>query len=178
MACLGLQIPEITALPAKLSYVALYLLSVLQASSSRPQCRRPFTASGGSPTCHTLPQKSTRVSKAEVIHQVSKKAPFTAEILLKFYHRLDSSLVDARFMVMELLAYAGLMRFAELSNLRLKDVAESILHTLNFSLKGAKPTNYAKAQSGVPIVKTGTDLCPWANLVKYLAQAANFRRRR
>ena len=46
----------------------------------------------------------------------------TGEILLKFFRSLDGSLVDTRFMAMALLAFAGFLRFDELSNLKLKDV--------------------------------------------------------
>ena len=72
-------------------------------------------------------------------------------------------------MAMALLAYAGFLRFDELSNLRLKDV---ISHTTYFELfiENSKTDQYREG-AVVPIVKASTDLCPWANLVKYLSQA-------
>ena len=46
----------------------------------------------------------------------------TTQILLKFFQSLDGSLIDTKFMAMAPFAYAGFLRFDELSNLRLKDV--------------------------------------------------------
>ena len=70
---------------------------------------------------------------------------------------------------MALLAFAGFLRFDELSNLKLKDV---VSHATYFELfiEGSKTDQYREG-GVVPIVKTGTDLCPWANLLKYLSQA-------
>ena len=77
------------------------------------------------------------------------------------------TLLDARLMTMALFAYAGFLRFDEFSNLRLKDVIE---HSTYFELFIERSkTDQLREGAVVPIVKTGTDLCPWANLVKYLA---------
>lgn len=93
----------------------------------------------------------------------------TPGILLKIFQSLDGSLVDTRFMAMALLAFACFLRFDELSNLKRKDVAP---HATYFELfiENSKTDQYRKCAI-VPIVKTDTDLCPWANLVKYLSQA-------
>ena len=42
--------------------------------------------------------------------------------------------------------------------------------TSRFSLKVVKLINIVNG-AVVPIVKTGSDLCPWATLLKYLSQA-------
>ena len=77
------------------------------------------------------------------------------------------TLLDARLMTVALFAYAGFLRFDEFSNLRLKDVIE---HSTYFELFIERSkTDQLREGAVVPIVKTGTDLCPWANLVKYLA---------
>ena len=70
---------------------------------------------------------------------------------------------------MALLAFAGFLRFDELSNLKLKVV---VSHATYFELfiESSKTDQYREG-AVVPIVKTGTDLCPWANLLKYLSQA-------
>ena len=47
------------------------------------------------------------------------------EILLKFFQNLYGSLVDTRFVAMALLAFAGFLRFDELSSLKLKDVSHA-----------------------------------------------------
>ena len=69
---------------------------------------------------------------------------------------------------MALLGYAGFLRFDTLSNLRLKDV---IPHPAYFELfiESGK-TNQYREGAVVPVVKTGADLCRWANLVNYLSQ--------
>ena len=93
----------------------------------------------------------------------------TLEILQKLFQSLDRSLVDTRFMAMALLAFAGFLRFHELANLKLKDLA---LHDTHFELfiESSKTDQYRKGAI-VPIVKSGTDLCPWGNLEKYLSLA-------
>ena len=72
-------------------------------------------------------------------------------------------------MAMALLAFAGFLRFDELANLKLKDLA---LHDTRFELfiESSKTDQYREGAI-VPIVKSGTDLCPWGNLEKYLSQA-------
>ena len=78
------------------------------------------------------------------------------QILLKFFQSLVGSLVETRFMAMGLLAYAGFLRFDELSNLRLKDV---IPHPTYFELfiESSKTVQY-REDVVVQIVKTSTDL--------------------
>ena len=171
------KFPEITVLPAAPTYVALYLLSVLQASTSPSPVQSALysirwahdVAGLQSPTSHTLPQKVLESARRRLSHQTSKKLPMTREILFKFFQSLDGSLVDTRFMAMALLAFAGFLRFDELSSLKLRDV---VSHTTYFELfiECSKTDQYREG-AVVPIVKTGTDLCPWANLLKYLSQA-------
>ena len=164
-------------LPASPAYVCLYLLSVLQASSSPAPVQNAFysirwahdIAGFDSPTNHTLPQKVVESAKRRLLHLTSKKLPITPEILQKLFQSLDGSLVDTRFMAMALLAFAGFLRFDELANLKLKDLA---LHDTHFELfiESSKTDQYREGAI-VPIVKSGTDLCPWGNLEKYLSQA-------
>ena len=60
---------------------------------------------------------------------------------------------------MALLAFAGFLIFDVLSSLKLKNL---VSHQYQYQYReGAL----------VPIVKTGTDLCPLVNLLKYLSQA-------
>ncbi|PFX25561.1 Integrase/recombinase xerD-like [Stylophora pistillata] len=171
------RFPEINVSPASPAFVSLYLLSVLQASTSPApvqtalySIRWAHDLTGfQSPTSHTLPQKVLESARRRLSHQKSKKSPMTTQILLKFLQSLDGYLVDTRFMAMALLAYAGFLKFDELSNRRLKDV---IPHSTNFELfiESSKTDQYREG-AVVQIVKTSTDLCPWANLVKYLSQA-------
>ena len=69
---------------------------------------------------------------------------------------------------MALLAFAGFLRFDELSNLRLKDVAHSTYFEL--FIESSKTDQYRNG-AVVLIGKTGSELCPWDNLLKYLTQA-------
>ena len=71
------------------------------------------------------------------------------------FSSLDGSLVDARFMAMALLAFAGFLRFDELANLKLKDLA---LHDTHFELfiESSKTDQYHEGAI-VPTVKSGTD---------------------
>lgn len=133
------KFPEITVLSATPAYVALYLLGVLQASTSPSPVQSALysirwahdIAGLESPTSHTLPQKVLESARRRLSHQTSKKLPITGEILLKFFQSLYGSLVDTRFMAMALLSFAGFLRFDELSNLKLKDV---VSHATYFEL--------------------------------------------
>ena len=121
---------EITVLPAAPAYVALYLLSVLQASTSPSLVQSAFysihlvhdVAGLQSPTSHTLPQTTggLRVSQAEAVTPDIQKLAMTREILLKFFQSLDGSLVDTRFMTVALLAFPGFLIFDVLFSLSLK----------------------------------------------------------
>ena len=130
------RFPEVTVLPATPAYVSLYLLSVLQASTSPSPIQTALysirwaheIAGFESPTSHTLPQKVLESAKRRLSHQVSKRLPITPEILLKFHQSLDGSLVDTRFMAMAVLAFTGFLRFDELSNLKLKDAVSHETH--------------------------------------------------
>ena len=77
-----------------------------------------------SSTSHTLPQatEGLRVSQAEAVTPDILKLAMTREILFKFFQGLDGSLVDARFMTVALLAFAGFLIFDVLSSLKLKDL--------------------------------------------------------
>ena len=60
---------------------------------------------------------------------------------------------------MALLAFAGFLIFDVLSSLKLKDLV-------------SRQYQYQYHEGAlIPIVKTGTDLCPLVNLLKYLSQA-------
>ena len=71
---------EITVLPAATSYVALYLFSVLQASTSPSLVQSAFysirlahdVAGLQSPTSHTFPQKVLAQARRRLSHQTSK----------------------------------------------------------------------------------------------------------
>ena len=64
-------------------------------------------------------------------------------------------------MTVALLAFAGFLIFGVLSSLKLKDLVSYQYQYQYQYREGAV----------VPIVKTGTDLCPLVNLLKYLSQA-------
>ena len=59
-------------------------------------------------------------------------------------------------MAMALLAFAGFLRFDELANLKLKDWALHDTHSDQY-----------REDAIVPIVKSGTDFCPWGSLEEY-----------
>ena len=156
---------EISVLPAtpRLSclciYSASFKLLLLQLRSRRPWIGIRWAhdlAGSQSPTSHTLSQKVLETARRRLSHQKSKKSPMTIQILLKFFQSLVGSLVETRFMAMGLLAYAGFLRFDELSNLRLKDV---IPHPTYFELfiESSKTVQYREGVV-VRIVKTSTDL--------------------
>lgn len=115
---------------------------------------------------HKLPQKVLESARRRFSHQKSKKSPMTTEILLKSFQSLNGFLVDTRFMDMALLAYAGFLRLDKLSNLRLKDVTPHPAYFEVF-IESSKTDQYVRV-SLYHVVKTGADLCRWANLVNYI----------
>ena len=127
-----------------------------------------------SSTSHTLPQatEGLRVSQAEAVTPDILKLAMTREILFKFFQGLDGSLVDTRFMTVALLAFEGFLIFDVLFSLKLKDL---VSHATYFELfiERSKTDQYREG-AVVPIVKTGTDLCPLVNLLKHLSQAELF----
>ena len=94
------RFPEVAVLPATPAYVSLYLLSVLQASSSPAPVQNAFYSirwahdfdGFDSPTDHTLPQKVVESAKRRLLHLTSKKLPITPEILQKFFFRVSMDL--------------------------------------------------------------------------------------
>lgn len=109
------RFPEVSVLPATPAYVALYLLSVLQVSTSPAPVQTALynnrwahdLTGFQSPMIHKLPQKVLESARRRLSHQ---KSPMTTEILLKSFQSLNGFLVDTRFMDMALLAYAGFLR--------------------------------------------------------------------
>ena len=156
--------------------MALYLLSVLQASTSPAPVQSALynnrwahdLTGFQSPMIHKLPQKVLESARRRLSHQKSKKSPMTTEILLKSFQSLNGFLVDTRFMDMALLAYAGFLRLDKLSNLRLKDVTPDPAYFELF-IESSKTDQYVRV-SLYHVVKTGADLCRWANLVNYASQ--------
>ena len=161
-------------LPAAPAYVTLYLLSVLQASTSPSPIQSALysirwahdVAGLESPTSHNLPQKDLRVSQAEAVPPDIQKIVYDkGDFCSSFSGALgDRSLVDTRLMAIDLLTLAEFMRFDELSSLELKGV---VSHATYFELfVECSKTDQYRQGTVAPIVKTGTDHCPWANLLK------------
>ena len=65
--------------------------------------------------------------------------------------------MDTRFMATALLTFAEFLRFDELANLK----------HFELFIEGSKTDQYREG-SIVPIVKSGTDLCPWGNFREVL----------
>lgn len=117
------------------------------------------------------PQASTKsfaICRTEIIASESKKSPMTTEIFLKSFQSLHGFLVDTRFMDMALLAHAGFLRLDTLSNLRLKDITPDPAYFELF-IESSKTDQYVR-MSLYHVVKTGADLCRWANLFNYSSQ--------
>ena len=82
------RFPKVAVLPASSAYVSLYLLSVLQASSSPAPVQNAFysirwthdIAGFDSPT-NTHPKKVVESAKRRLLHLNSKKLPITSESL-------------------------------------------------------------------------------------------------
>jgi len=98
---------------------------------------------------------------------IHRKEPITPEILRKVVQKFDDGgLKGIRICSMLLLAYAGFLRFNELSSLKLCDIDICSSHVQLF-IESSK-TDQFREGAWVIIGATGNNTCPVAMLKKYL----------
>ena len=110
-------------------------------------------------------------AKRRLLHLTSKKLP--RPLHSKFYKRFFRVSMDLSWTrdswPWRYCLCGVLIRFDKLANLKLKDLALHDTH-FKFFIESSK-TGQFREGAFVPIVKSGTDLCPWGNFEKYLSQA-------
>ncbi|XP_041479963.1 integrase/recombinase xerD homolog isoform X2 [Lytechinus variegatus] len=98
---------------------------------------------------------------------VNRKEPITPDMLLSIVHKFDSgSVKDLRNCSMLLLAYAGFLRFDELSNIKLSDIELFDSHMKVFLEKSK--TDQFREGAWVIVSTTGKATCPVNMMRRYL----------
>ena len=173
------QLGSSDILPAKAFPVALYLESLLQSAKTPAPVISAFYGIKwmhdlyglDSPTDSKIVVNVVESAKRILSTQTNKKEPITVEILLAMYKRIykDKDVMSQRIIVASLLGYAGFMRSAELLQLQVSDIVFEDTYILVF-VESSKTDKYRDG-SWIPIAKSGTVLCPYTNLQKYIEWA-------
>ena len=131
--CKWSNLHSFPSLPASQFSIALYLIHLSESSKSTSKIDEAMyaiswahTLSGFSDPCKSNLVRSVREGAHRKIgHIVKKKEPITPDILQKMvstYGSNNCNLKDLRIATMCLVSYAGLLRFAELANIKRSNV--------------------------------------------------------
>ena len=171
---------EITHLPAKAHYVALYLLEISQRSKTHAPVSLAFYAiswahrSAGlnDPTKGDLPKMVREAARRNLGQGNNKKDPVTVTAISKLvdkYSNVDSDLMELRISAICILGFAAFLRFDELSRLRFCD----ILFAKNFMkifVEQSKTDVYRQGE-WVYVSKIKSNNCPVSIVKRYLRKA-------
>lgn len=171
---------EITHLPAKSHYVALYLLEVSQSSNTHAPVSLAFYAiswahrSAGlnDPTKGDLPKMVKESACRKLGQGNNKKEPVSVSLMSKIIHKystVHSDLMDLRIAAMCVLGFSGFLRFDELSKLRFCDVlfAKSYMKVFIEQSK----TDVYRVGEWVYIASLQSVNCPVRVVKRYLRKA-------
>jgi site-specific recombinase XerD len=170
---------EVSALPATALHVSLYLVALSQQKASVSTINVALAAIAwshrlagyASPTEH----KTVKITAEGVKRQASKPrkvaSPISPENIFSMVSttKLDC-IQDMRIMSLILLAFAGFLRFSEVSSIRTEHVCFKGTH-IELFLPSAKNDQFRQGQT-VYIACTGKSTCPVSMLQKYLALAS------
>ena len=173
--------PEVIYFPAQEEHVALYLISLVQSGSSYSSIQQAFysisffhNACGVSNPCKSAFLLAILEGCKRVASKPSKlnRVPILPEHLVALVNRFatpSASLGDIRDVCFCLLAFAGFLRFDELSSLRWSDISFFQDH-IELYVSRSKVDQLGKGCTLV-IASTGTPACPCAMLLRYAALA-------
>ena len=169
------QFLELSYLPASNKSVALYILSLLQSGKSYSVIRSTVAAiawfhnMSGLSDCTKSDMVGIVLEGAKRLSSepIQKKEPITSDILASFRNyslRPDGSinLMDQRNISFCILAYAAFFRFSEVSRIKRNHI-EFFDSYMSIMIPKAKTDVYHQGKM-VIVAKTGTELCPFANL--------------
>ena len=159
-------------------HLALYLVSIIQSSNS-PSCideafygiRWAYELAGHSNNpCDCPMVKSVREAAHRILgHSVTKKEPVTPEImnrLMNMFGHESAQLQDVRNLSMCFVAYAGFLRFSELSNIKRSDLSFNT-DFVSVHIRSSKTDLYREGDRCI-IARTGSRTCPVNLLERYL----------
>ena len=171
---------EVTALPAKPMYVALYLQHILELAKSKAPVDDAVNtiawahrmAGLPSPTDNHLVQAFVAGAHRLVAKPVTRKEPVTVETLEKLVQKLaapSATLTDIRTVSICVLGFSAFLRFDELSQLRACDL-EFGEELLKITIRSSK-TDQLRQGNQVMVSRSGKPTCPVAILERYLQMA-------
>ena len=170
---------KLPVFPAKAIHVTLYLQYLGECNASRASAEEAVNglawahslAGIESPTSNPLVKNALDGLKRTLARPVNKKAPFTTEMLQAIVQDAEQndSLANVRLATMCLLAFAGFLRFDELSNIHPCDLCFEKDFVKLYIPKSK--TDQLRQGNEVLIARTGSTTCPVAMLERYLVKA-------
>ncbi|XP_053373596.1 uncharacterized protein LOC123527851 isoform X1 [Mercenaria mercenaria] len=169
-----------TALPASPILVAVYLTELLDSSSSYHTVSKAFYGIKWAhelnglddPTRNSFVKNLLESAKRTSRKPTTKKDPATSEIIIELCERFASSedLCTVRNVCMITTAYAGFLRFDELSNIRCKDISFDENY-FKIHISKSKTDQY-RFGNEILISKGVTVACPFSMLKRYMCLAS------
>ena len=173
--------PEVTYFPAQEEHVALYLILLVQSGSSYSSIQQAFystsffhNACGVSNPCKSAFLLAILEGYKHVASKPSKlnRLPILPEHLVALVNRFatpSASLGDIRDVCLCLLAFAGFLRFDELSRHRWSDISFFQGHIELYVSKSK--TDQLGTGCTLVIARIGTPTCPCTMLLRYATVA-------
>ena len=174
------EFKEISLLPAKDIYVALFIVSCLQQNISIGRITDTIFGINWvhlslgmvSPYSSSIAKNLLETSKRLLEKTKTKKEPITPDYLaalVKKFGNAKASLKDLRLLAICLIGYAGFLRFKELSNIKRKDIV--FYDAYSKILIEKSKTDVYREGKWVLIGKTGNYTCPVSMLLRYIQKA-------
>ena len=166
-------------LPAKAFHVAIYLSSLIQSCKTSSPLTSAFYAMKWyheiydfeSPTNSKLVINILEAGKRILAKPSVKKDPITPELLKVLYDNVfeHANIKNQRIISACLVAYAGFMRSSELLNIKVCDIM--FYETFMSIFVESSKTDKYRDGAWLTIARTGTELCPVANIEKLITWA-------
>ena len=174
------EFKEISLLPAKHIYVALFIVSSLQQNTSIGRITDKIFGINWvhlslgmvSPYSSSMVKNLLETSKRLLEKAKATKEPITPDhlaALVKKFGSAKASLKDLRLLAICLIGYAGFLRFKELSNIKRKDIVFYYAYAKIFIEKSK--TDVFREGKWVLIAKAGNYTCPVSMLLRYIQKA-------
>lgn len=170
---------KLATFPASTIHVALYLQHLGQSKGSKAAIEEAVNALSWAHSMAGLPSPTTDPFihtvldglKRSLAKPVNKKEPFTSDMLRSIVEDAleDGSLTSIRLATICVIAYAGFLRYSEVSNIRLRDI---VFYPDYLSIKITESKNDQLRQGDqVLIARSGSTTCPLAMLDRYMKVA-------
>ena len=170
---------EVTPMPAQDTYIALYLISLLQQGKSSHVIGSTLYAIKWAHEMNGLsdPTRSFSRNLLECAHRIAKpkrkpKEPLMPSHLHAIYdliHREHADLLQLRKFTILLISFAGFLRFAEASQLRRGDIRFYSTH-MSLFIEGSKTDVYRDGHV-LLISRVNSPICPVTGLARYIKAA-------